>query len=97
MVGSRNLRSRHPDSGRAYKSLVQLIDADTLKVRGFIGISLFAALDALRRNVDGLTGRALMPKAACQPRAANDCFRRGAALLTQGIHRPGRSRNFIQA
>jgi uncharacterized protein (DUF2147 family) len=29
-----------PDTGRTYKCLVELIDADTIKVRGFIGISL---------------------------------------------------------
>jgi hypothetical protein len=57
----------------------------------------YKALDALHRNIDPLFGRALLTKSTCQPRAANDCCIPDAALLTQGIHRPVRSRNFIQA
>jgi uncharacterized protein (DUF2147 family) len=40
-----------PDSGRTYKCLVELIDADTLKVRGFIGISLLGKSQLWTRYV----------------------------------------------
>jgi uncharacterized protein (DUF2147 family) len=40
-----------PDSGRTYKCLVELIDADTLRVRGFIGISLLGKSQLWTRYV----------------------------------------------
>ncbi len=39
-----------PNSGKTYKSSMTLLDQDTLKVRGFIGISLFGRSDIWTRD-----------------------------------------------
>ncbi len=39
-----------PNSGKSYKSSMTLVDQNTLKVRGFIGISLFGRSDTWTRD-----------------------------------------------
>ena len=39
-----------PNSGKTYKSTLTLVDADTLKVRGYIGVSLFGRSDTWTRD-----------------------------------------------
>jgi uncharacterized protein (DUF2147 family) len=39
-----------PNSGKTYKGTLTLIDSDTLKLRGFIGISLFGRTEFWRRR-----------------------------------------------
>ena len=39
-----------PNSGNTYKSTVTVVDDDTLKVRGYIGISLFGRSDTWTRD-----------------------------------------------
>ena len=38
-----------PNSGNTYRATLKLVDADTLRVRGFIGISLFGRSDTWTR------------------------------------------------
>ena len=39
-----------PNSGNTYKSTMTLVDRDTLKVRGYIGVSLFGRSDTWTRD-----------------------------------------------
>ena len=39
-----------PDSGRTYKGTITVVDRDTLKLRGFIGLSLFGRTETWRRR-----------------------------------------------
>ena len=39
-----------PNSGKTYKCTVKQLDADTLKIRGFIGISLFGRSETWTRD-----------------------------------------------
>lgn len=39
-----------PNSGKTYKSTMTLVDHDTLKVRGYIGVSLFGRSDTWTRD-----------------------------------------------
>jgi uncharacterized protein (DUF2147 family) len=39
-----------PNSGKTYKSTVKQLDANTLKIRGFIGISLFGRSETWTRD-----------------------------------------------
>ncbi len=39
-----------PNSGNTYKSSITLLDRNTLKVRGYIGVSLFGRSDTWTRN-----------------------------------------------
>jgi len=47
-----------PNSGKTYKCTITQVDADTLKIRGFIGISLFGRSETWTR--DGQTGKSLL-------------------------------------
>jgi len=41
-----------PNSGKTYKGTIRLVDANTIKLRGFIGISLFGRTETwVRRSV----------------------------------------------
>jgi uncharacterized protein (DUF2147 family) len=39
-----------PNSGKTYKSTITLVDRNTLKVRGFVGVSLFGRSDTWTRD-----------------------------------------------
>lgn len=39
-----------PNSGRTYRATLRLIDRDTLKLRGYIGLSLFGRTDTWTRD-----------------------------------------------
>jgi len=39
-----------PNSGKTYKATVTLVDNDTLKLRGYIGVSLFGRTDTWTRD-----------------------------------------------
>ena len=39
-----------PDSGRTYKGTITVVDRDTLRLRGYIGISLFGRTETWRRR-----------------------------------------------
>ncbi len=39
-----------PNSGKTYKCTVTLLDADTLKIRGYIGVSLFGRSETWTRD-----------------------------------------------
>ena len=39
-----------PNSGKTYKATIRQIDADTLKLRGYIGVSLFGRSDTWTRD-----------------------------------------------
>ena len=41
-----------PNSGKTYKATIRQIDANTLKLRGYIGISLFGRTDTWTRDDD---------------------------------------------
>lgn len=42
-----------PNSGNTYRATLRLLDADTLKVRGFIGVALFGRSDTWSRVPEG--------------------------------------------
>jgi uncharacterized protein (DUF2147 family) len=41
-----------PNSGNTYRCKIELLDPDTLKVRGFIGVSLFGRTEIWKRRPD---------------------------------------------
>jgi uncharacterized protein (DUF2147 family) len=41
-----------PNSGKTYKGTIQQVDADTLKLRGYVGISLFGRTETWTRDDD---------------------------------------------
>lgn len=45
-----NGRIYDPNSGKTYRGTITPVDANTLKLRGFVGISLFGRTDTWRRH-----------------------------------------------
>ena len=41
-----------PNSGKTYKATIRQVDANTIKLRGYIGISLFGRSDTWTRDDD---------------------------------------------
>lgn len=41
-----------PNSGNTYKGIISLVDANTLELRGYVGISLFGRTETWKRDED---------------------------------------------